>query len=127
MQKVDFFLKLIKMIIAAVAVKLLPCVILTVISLCLINALYEVNRRKRLLKGYNACGDCSMPERRVTKAERRAERTTRMLVAVLLLFLITEFPQGTFPNFIISQLRLIYTINIISDRASILLTSTIYP
>lgn len=30
----------------------------------------------------------------LVRAERRADRTTRMLVAVLLLFLITEIPQG---------------------------------
>lgn len=75
-------------------IKLLPCAILTVISCCLINALFQVNKRKKMLKDYSGCGEGVAPERRVTKAERRAERTTKMLVAVLLLFLITEFPQG---------------------------------
>ncbi|KAE8739437.1 Myosuppressin Receptor 2 part 2-RA [Frankliniella occidentalis] len=32
--------------------------------------------------------------RRPTRAERRTDRTTKMLLAILLLFLITEFPQG---------------------------------
>ncbi|KAG8322351.1 G-protein coupled receptor dmsr-1-like [Homalodisca vitripennis] len=69
----------------AVVMKLLPCVILTVISYNLITVLYEVNERKQRLKGDSA---------RPCKAERRVDRTTRMLVAVLLLFLITEVPQG---------------------------------
>ncbi|XP_015587435.1 sex peptide receptor isoform X1 [Cephus cinctus] len=79
-----------------VVVKLLPCLILTVISCWLIKALYRAKSRKQALRGYNPCtmannGECS---RRASKSERRADRTTRMLVAVLLLFLVTEFPQG---------------------------------
>ncbi|VVD05509.1 unnamed protein product [Leptidea sinapis] len=88
----------------AVLIKLLPCVILTVISAWLIRVLYHANMRKKALKGYNACpvtvtdtGNGNVFTRRSTKrskAERRTDRTTRMLVAVLLLFLLTEFPQG---------------------------------
>ncbi|XP_067002348.1 G-protein coupled receptor dmsr-1 [Anabrus simplex] len=78
----------------AVVVKLLPCAILTVISCWLVKALYRANQRKQALKGYTNCG-IQPPERRsISKSERRTDRTTRMLVAVLLLFLITEFPQG---------------------------------
>lgn len=36
----------------------------------------------------------SVIPRRPSKNEKHADRTTRMLVAVLLLFLITEIPQG---------------------------------
>ncbi|XP_045501803.1 G-protein coupled receptor dmsr-1-like [Colias croceus] len=88
----------------AVVIKLLPCVILTVISAWLIRVLYRANNRKKALKGYNACpaatvvnGNGNVFTRKSTKrskAERRTDRTTRMLVAVLLLFLLTEFPQG---------------------------------
>lgn len=88
----------------AVMIKLLPCLILTVISAWLIRALYRVNTKKKALKGYNACpveavsnGNGNVFTRKSTKrtkAERRTDRTTKMLVAVLLLFLITEFPQG---------------------------------
>lgn len=88
----------------AVLIKLLPCVILTVISAWLIRALYRANNRKKALKGYSACpantvvnGNGNVFTRKPTKrskAERRTDRTTKMLVAVLLLFLLTEFPQG---------------------------------
>uniref|UniRef100_A0A2A4JF21 G-protein coupled receptors family 1 profile domain-containing protein n=1 Tax=Heliothis virescens TaxID=7102 RepID=A0A2A4JF21_HELVI len=88
----------------AVLIKLLPCVILTVISAWLIRALYRANSRKKALKGYSACpantvinGNGNIFTRKSTKrskAERRTDRTTKMLVAVLLLFLLTEFPQG---------------------------------
>ncbi|GBP52414.1 hypothetical protein EVAR_4697_1 [Eumeta japonica] len=88
----------------AVLIKLLPCLILTMISAWLIRALYTANSRKRALKGYNACpkdavvnSNGNVFTRKSTKrskAERRTDRTTKMLVAVLLLFLLTEFPQG---------------------------------
>lgn len=88
----------------AVLIKLLPCVILTVISAWLIRALYRANSRKKALKGYSACpantvvnGNGNVFTKKPTKrskAERRTDRTTKMLVAVLLLFLLTEFPQG---------------------------------
>ncbi|XP_066589465.1 G-protein coupled receptor dmsr-1 [Prorops nasuta] len=109
-----------------VVVKLLPCVILTVISCWLIKALYRAKGRKQALRGYNQCGSSTATTtttttvtetattvkttpilkahknlangyqgpRRPSKSERRADRTTRMLVAVLLLFLVTEIPQG---------------------------------
>ncbi|XP_013162606.1 PREDICTED: sex peptide receptor-like [Papilio xuthus] len=88
----------------AVFIKLLPCVILTIISAWLIRVLYRANSRKKMLKGYNACPASSVVAtngnvftRKLTKrskAEKRTDRTTKMLVAVLLLFLLTEFPQG---------------------------------
>lgn len=82
----------------SVFIKLLPCLILTVISYWLIKALCSAKKRKQILRGYNACpttvATTELPERRPNKSERRTERTTKMLVAVLLLFLITEFPQG---------------------------------
>ncbi|KAL0279163.1 UNVERIFIED_CONTAM: hypothetical protein PYX00_000773 [Menopon gallinae] len=82
--------------VSGVVIKLLPCAILTVISCCLIRALYKVNTRKQALKGYNSCSTNQpvQTDKRLSKAEKKADRTTRMLVAILLLFLITEFPQG---------------------------------
>lgn len=82
----------------SVFIKLLPCLILTVISYWLVKALCRAKKRKQILRGYNTCPTkqpaAEMAERRPTKSERRTDRTTKMLVAVLLLFLITEFPQG---------------------------------
>lgn len=52
------------------------------------------------MKNYDICPAVvnlnDVSKKKTNKAERRADRTTRMLVAVLLLFLITEFPQGIF-------------------------------
>ncbi|XP_050450405.1 G-protein coupled receptor dmsr-1-like [Cataglyphis hispanica] len=103
--------------ILSVVVKLLPCVLLTIIICWLIKALYRAKGRKQTLKSYNHCAKVTKPTsssgtsdlenydvsfdikkdeypRRVSKSDKRTDRTTRMLVAVLLLFLITEIPQG---------------------------------
>ncbi|CAD7014753.1 sex peptide receptor [Ceratitis capitata] len=92
----------------SVIIKLLPCCILTVISFILVRVLYEASKRKQKLKDYNnsnktsggnggaSCGG-EVPlteQRRPPKCDRRTDRTTMLLVAVLILFLITEFPQG---------------------------------
>ncbi|XP_017879493.1 sex peptide receptor [Ceratina calcarata] len=82
----------------SVVVKLLPCIILTVISCWLIKALYRAKGRKQALKSYNQYTSGGVVNglvaRRPSKSEKRADRTTKMLVAVLLLFLVTEIPQG---------------------------------
>ncbi|XP_016843472.1 sex peptide receptor isoform X2 [Nasonia vitripennis] len=75
-----------------VLVKLLPCFVLTVISCRLIQALYKAKTRRRLLRPLD--GQLTDTPATGGRSERRADRTTRMLVAVLLLFLITEIPQG---------------------------------
>ncbi|XP_014489486.1 PREDICTED: sex peptide receptor [Dinoponera quadriceps] len=103
--------------ILGVIVKLLPCVLLTVIICWLIKALYRAKGRKQILKNYSHCvtkaGKSTSSSRnsnleshglfdakkggytrRVNKSNKRTDRTTRMLVAVLLLFLVTEIPQG---------------------------------
>lgn len=101
----------------SVILKLLPCTVLTVISVYLIKALCKAKKRKEALRtGYEL--STAIPhdnhsdatdtkelqtlafldpkKKAVSKSERRADRTTKMLVAVLLLFLITELPQGIF-------------------------------
>ena len=87
----------------AVFIKLLPCCILTVISSWLIRTLFIAKRRKQVLRSY-VCyvfrEDGHSKATKPLKTERRAERTTKMLIAVLVLFLITEFPQGIFAFFI---------------------------
>jgi Serpentine type 7TM GPCR chemoreceptor Srw len=74
----------------SVIIKLLPCIALTYFSLQLIRALYEAKKRKEKL---TAGGTGGMSVKLMTK-KKQADRTTRMLIAVLLLFLLTEFPQG---------------------------------
>ncbi|XP_023014928.1 G-protein coupled receptor dmsr-1 [Leptinotarsa decemlineata] len=87
----------------AVILKLLPCAILTIISCWLIRTLFVAKKRKQVLRGYDSfplTENGKEPKRKGTKSERRADRTTKMLIAVLLLFLVTEFPQGLFAFFI---------------------------
>ncbi|XP_031640943.1 sex peptide receptor [Contarinia nasturtii] len=85
----------------SVIIKLLPCLVLTVISFILIRVLYQAAKRKVKLKGYNQAASTSnintvkiLNGHRPSKCQRRTDRTTMLLVAVLMLFLITEFPQG---------------------------------
>ncbi|KAE8740275.1 Myosuppressin Receptor 1-RA [Frankliniella occidentalis] len=84
----------------AVLVKLLPCAILTAISISLMRTLYTAKQRKKQLSGQGQPVVKLCPKQahnnnaRRSRAEKRADRTTRMLLAVLLLFLATEFPQG---------------------------------
>ncbi|XP_013162656.1 PREDICTED: sex peptide receptor-like isoform X2 [Papilio xuthus] len=77
-----------------VIIKLLPCSILTVISLWLIGALYSANQHQKNLRNYSACPSAEKMVKRQHKADKRTDRTTKMLLAVLLLFLVTELPQG---------------------------------
>ncbi|KAJ0174065.1 hypothetical protein K1T71_010211 [Dendrolimus kikuchii] len=78
----------------AVLIKLLPCCILTVISLWLIREVYSANQHQKKIRIYNACPPNNKAIKRQCKADKRTNRTTKMLVAVLLLFLVTELPQG---------------------------------
>lgn len=88
----------------SILIKLIPCVALTILSLRLIGALLEAKRRRKQLLNSNGMQTLvngkavdATAQRRHTKTmekEKQTDRTTRMLLAVLLLFLITEFPQG---------------------------------
>ncbi|XP_050534199.1 G-protein coupled receptor dmsr-1-like [Daktulosphaira vitifoliae] len=69
----------------SVVIKIIPCIALTVLSLRLICALLEAKQRRAKL---------TASSRKSADKERQTDRTTRMLLAVLFLFLITEFPQG---------------------------------
>ncbi|KAL1451685.1 hypothetical protein WDU94_006040 [Cyamophila willieti] len=72
----------------SVVIKIIPCIALTVLSLRLIFALIETKkRREKLLTNKSKLN-------KTLEKEKRTDRTTKMLIAVLLLFLITEFPQG---------------------------------
>ncbi|XP_037962349.2 G-protein coupled receptor dmsr-1-like [Plutella xylostella] len=77
-----------------VIVKLLPCCILTVISVWLIREVYRANQHQKKIRVYNPCPTNVKNMKRQYKADKRTDRTTKMLVAVLLLFLATELPQG---------------------------------
>lgn len=110
----------------SVAIKLIPCVALTILSQRLIAALMEAKRRRKMLTANSAMAmkamttngsksatgavtgggsgpdgaDSGATKSAMAKSsknlekEKQTDRTTRMLLAVLLLFLLTEFPQG---------------------------------
>lgn len=82
-----------------VVIKLVPCILLTILSQRIISALLETKRRRRNLLGNNAMplkvvGDKKPSKSSRQSKEQQTDRTTRMLLAVLFLFLITEFPQA---------------------------------
>ncbi|CAL1275932.1 unnamed protein product [Larinioides sclopetarius] len=61
--------------------KLVPCIALTGLSFSLLKVLYEANMRRQRLKVGSDNDKCH-------------DRTTKMLLAVLFLFLLTQFPSG---------------------------------
>ncbi|XP_078034404.1 G-protein coupled receptor dmsr-1 [Augochlora pura] len=78
----------------SVVIKLFPCVVLTVVILKLLQVLLEAKRRRQKLTNIHEENfDRKKSSRRVDK-ERQTDRTKMMLLAVLLLFLLTELPQG---------------------------------
>ncbi|XP_022223263.2 G-protein coupled receptor dmsr-1 isoform X2 [Drosophila obscura] len=85
----------------SVIIKLLPCIALTVISVVLMNVLCEASRRRLKLKDYAIDNKYAVQlslndskSKRPPRCDRRNDRTTLLLVGVLVLFLVTEFPQG---------------------------------
>ncbi|XP_011647539.1 sex peptide receptor [Pogonomyrmex barbatus] len=88
----------------SVVIKLIPCVALTGLSIKLVKVLLEAKRRRKKLTTKNIAikmgngkeHTCEKPKkkRKANDKERQTDRTTGMLLAVLLLFLLTELPQG---------------------------------
>lgn len=72
----------------SVIIKLIPCIVLTFFSIKLVQVLLRVRRNI----ARNGIGSLHMSQRR----RSQTDHTTIMLLAVLILFLITEFPQGIF-------------------------------
>jgi len=80
-------LKSINFWIYAVLLKLLPCAALTGLSMALIQELLRAARRRsELMKRTSSA--------RAADAERQADRVTKMLLSILVLFLASEVPQG---------------------------------
>ena len=91
LQKINFW-------IYSIVGKIVPCVALTILSLRLVQALVSARKRKDMLKSRNASSapapTPAINNSRNADSERHTNRTTRMLLAVLFLFVVTEFPQG---------------------------------
>jgi G protein-coupled receptor 139 len=72
--------------IQAILFKLIPCVLLTTLTVLLLITMRQANARRAKLK--------SQGRRDESDRARECNRTTTMLVAVVGLFQLTEFPQG---------------------------------
>ena len=72
----------------AVLIKLLPCALLSIFGYLLICTMHVTYKRRQRLR--------SLSSGRQSRSRRTREhsRTTRMLVVVIILFLVTELPQG---------------------------------
>jgi hypothetical protein len=83
---VDEFHKVFNFWLYGVVLKVAPCVLLTVLSSLLIRAMRIADQKRRRLKHQG----------KRAESERTSEhnRTTAMLVAVVLCFVVTELPQG---------------------------------
>ncbi|XP_050310205.1 G-protein coupled receptor dmsr-1-like [Anthonomus grandis grandis] len=81
-----------------VVIKLVPCILLTHLSRKLIGVLLETKRRRKTLLSSNLAMEDVLEVKPFLQKKlekyRQADRTSGMLVAILMLFLITEFPQA---------------------------------
>ncbi|KAH9513194.1 hypothetical protein Btru_034351 [Bulinus truncatus] len=70
----------------AILIKLVPCFMLTTLTLLLVHAMHKAYRRRLKLKSQG----------RKIESDKNGEhnRITRMLLAVVILFTLTELPQG---------------------------------
>ena len=72
--------------IQAFLIKLIPCALLTILTVLLIFAMHAANKRRTALK--------SQGKKDESDRAREHNRTTAMLLAIVALFLLTEVPQG---------------------------------
>ena len=72
--------------IQAILIKMIPCILLVVLTICLIVAMHQANKRRMKLK--------SQGKKDESDRAREHNRTTGMLLAIVGLFLLTELPQG---------------------------------
>ncbi|KPI91539.1 FMRFamide receptor [Papilio xuthus] len=90
----------------SVFIKLIPCIVLSILSVCLILKMKSSDRRRQKLLKKSALltnegekarlKEDSGGGKRAASGGGRTDRTTRMLVALLGLFLATELPQALF-------------------------------
>ncbi|CAG4910705.1 unnamed protein product [Colias eurytheme] len=85
----------------SVFIKLIPCIVLSILSVCLILKMKSSDRRRQKLLKKSAIPSSEGEKTRLNEDNKkggggRTDRTTRMLVALLGLFLATELPQALF-------------------------------
>lgn len=79
-----------------IVLKLIPCILLALLSVLLVIELFKAKQRKKAL--HSDQKDIRLlkkrPNQKHIDKEKQFNRTTKMLLAVLLLFLMAEFPQA---------------------------------
>nr|QPZ46775.1 myosuppressin 1 receptor [Grapholita molesta] len=85
----------------SVFIKLIPCIVLSILSVCLIVKMKSSDRRRQKLLKKSAITTNEGEKARLNedggkRGGGRTDRTTRMLLALLGLFLATELPQALF-------------------------------
>ncbi|CAJ0590077.1 unnamed protein product [Cylicocyclus nassatus] len=88
--------------------KVIPCILLMILSFGLVDKIRQAERHRRKLTNVslnnpNSIDGTSHPK----KKSYRSDRTTTVLVVILIVFLITELPQG-----VISILCAVYTADV---------------
>ncbi|ESO98421.1 hypothetical protein LOTGIDRAFT_95120, partial [Lottia gigantea] len=82
----DVFIYQSNVYIQSILVKLIPCFLLTTLTILLIHAMHKAYRKRMRLKSQG----------RKAESDKHGEhnRTTGMLLAIVVLFMLTELPQG---------------------------------
>ncbi|XP_050312882.1 G-protein coupled receptor dmsr-1-like [Anthonomus grandis grandis] len=79
-----------------IVLKLMPCILLVLLSILLVIELFKAKQRKKALMSNSK--ETRLLKKKTNQKhldkEKQFNRTTKMLVAVLLLFLMAEFPQA---------------------------------
>jgi len=93
---VDVTLSTVNFWIHALIIKLLPCVLMSLFGFLLVLTVRRQRQRgKLLLRGAGTKNSSRTAVQYQSKSKaREGSHTTAMLVSVIVLFLITEFPQG---------------------------------
>ncbi|ELU07445.1 hypothetical protein CAPTEDRAFT_24794, partial [Capitella teleta] len=92
--KADKFIHDFNFWIQAILVKLVPCFGLTILSILLVQTMKRAEARRKNLRQKSAPAPSASSSADSSTRDRKTNRTTRMLLSVVVLFLLTEFPQG---------------------------------
>lgn len=78
----------------AIFLKLMPCAILAVMSILLVKGMRDAERRRQHLSSSSGLTGSRRNESGTDSRARKTNRTTRMLLVVVALFVLTEMPPG---------------------------------
>ena len=78
----------------AVLIKIIPCALMSIFCALLVWTMRASHRKRRQMRAASAAPTNGITAKRASTRSRDHSRTTAMLVAVVVLFLVTELPQG---------------------------------